>query len=72
VLFQSTYKQDLNQVGGATVWGKLELIQQQRNAFMHGNPQAIDDGLVEVVVTMIPDFHEAWIRSYNLRCARNP
>ncbi len=72
ILFQATYKEDLNQVGGKAVWLKLEEIQQQRNAFMHGNPEAIDDRLVEDTVKLIPDFHEAWIQSFNLRCAKRP
>ena len=70
VLFDSTYGQDLDLLGFASVRRHLELIQTQRNAFMHGNPQSITDSLVEETVVLIPKFHEAWIESFNRRCAK--
>jgi hypothetical protein len=71
VLFDSTYEQDLDLSGFAPVRQHLELIQKQRNAFMHGNPQSITDSLVEETAAIIPRFHEAWIHTFNRRCARH-
>jgi len=69
ILFEARYGDDLDQLGHNTVRVLLEKLQKHRNAFVHGNPEAIDDGLVEETVRMLPAFHEAWIDSYNLRCA---
>jgi hypothetical protein len=70
ILFGVTYENDLYQLGCGTIWQHLEKVQGQRNAFMHGNPEALTDDLVEDTVRFIPEFHEAWIRSFNLRCAK--
>lgn len=70
VLFDSTYGQDLDLLGFALVRQHLELIQKQRNAFMHGDPQSITDSFVEETVALIPQFHEAWIAAFNMRCAK--
>ncbi len=70
VLFDCTYGQDLDRLGFTSIRQHLELIQLQRNAFMHGNPQSITESLVEQTADMIPEFHEAWIESFNMRCAK--
>jgi hypothetical protein len=57
------------ELGCGAIWQQLEVVQRQRNAFMHGNPEAITDGLVADTVRLVPEFHEAWIKSFNLRCA---
>jgi hypothetical protein len=72
ILFGVTYKDDLNQLGCGTIWQHLEGVQRQRNSFMHGNPESITDVLVEDTVKLIPEFQEAWIKSFNTRCARRP
>jgi hypothetical protein len=72
ILFGVTYKDDLNRLGCGTIWQYLEEVQRQRNGFMHGNPESITDVLVEDTVRLIPEFHEAWIKSFNMRCARRP
>lgn len=51
---------------------ELEAAQRKRNAFMHGNPESITDALVDDTVRLIPEFHEAWIKAFNMRCARRP
>lgn len=70
VLFATTYAKDLDQLGHEAVRQHLENVQEQRNAFMHGNPEAISDGLVEETVKMMPAFQEAWTQAFNLRCAK--
>ncbi len=71
ILFDARYGEDLDRLGCTPVRQHLENVQKQRNAFVHGNPEAISDALVEETVMMIPSFQEAWIKSFNLRCARH-
>ena len=47
VAFDSTYKADLEAAGYADVWSHLAQVQERRNLFAHGQPQAIDDALVQ-------------------------
>jgi hypothetical protein len=68
VLFQAKYGDDLDQLGFADIRAHLENLQERRNAFIHGTPEAIDDALVDDTARLMPRFHEAWIRSFNLRC----
>lgn len=70
ILFNTTYGQDLDQLGFSSIRQHLEIIQKQRNAFMHGNPESISDSLVKETVTLIPAFHEGWIECFNMRCAK--
>jgi hypothetical protein len=70
ILFDTKYGEDLDRLGCSVVRAHLENLQRQRNAFVHGNPEAISDALVEDTVRFIPIFHEAWIGSFNLRCAK--
>ena len=70
VAFNSTYKNDLEAVGHGQVWDHLAKIQEQRNRFAHGQPQAIDDALVKTVVEKLKVEHEAWIAVFNRRVAR--
>lgn len=70
VAFDSTYRSDLESVGHEQTWGHLAKIQERRNQFAHGQPQAIDDGLVKVVVENLRLEHEAWIAVFNKRVAR--
>ena len=43
VAFDSTYHSDLVSLGYSDVSAHLARIQEQRNAFVHGSPQSIDD-----------------------------
>ena len=70
VAFGSTYKVDLEEVGFGEIWPHLARIQERRNAFAHGQPQAIDDVLVNAVIAMMKAEHEAWIAVFNRRAAR--
>lgn len=70
VYFGTTYGENLISLGHESVARHLRRVQTQRNAFMHGNPEAIDDHLVEETVRMMPSFHRAWIACFNYRCAR--
>lgn len=70
IAFSSTYRQDLEAVGHGQVWPHLATIQEHRNRFAHGQPQAIDDALVQATVELIKVEHEAWIAVFNKRAAR--
>jgi hypothetical protein len=72
VAFSSTYKKDLEDVGHGHIWPQLALIQERRNQFAHGQPQAIDDALVQGVVEKMKEEHEAWIAVFNKRATRLP
>lgn len=72
ILFGATYGEDLESLSFAPVRQHLEKVQRQRNSFVHGKPEAIDDGLVDEVVKMMPDFQNAWIQSFNKRCTKHP
>jgi len=70
VAFDSTYKSDLEGVGHGQVWPHLAKVQERRNSFAHGQPQAIDNALVTAVVENLRVEHEAWIAVFNKRVAR--
>ena len=67
IAFDSSYFDDLNALGFEDVSKHLSKVQKQRNSFVHGTPQGIDDSLVSSVVEMLKREHEAWIAVYNLR-----
>lgn len=69
IFFGSTYAEDLALLGYKAVGSHLRAVQRHRNAFVHGNPAAIDDALVEETARIIPSFHAAWIACFNHRCA---
>lgn len=70
VAFDSTYKKDLEEVGHGQIWPHLSNVQECRNQFAHGQPQAIDDNLVQSVVEKLKAEHEAWIAVFNKRATR--
>jgi hypothetical protein len=70
VLFETTYWADLTMVGFGSVADLLRKIQERRNSFVHGHPEAIDDDLVESLVHNLKLEHEAWIAVFNLRAAK--
>lgn len=67
IAFDSSYFDDLKVLGFEDVSEHLSRVQKQRNAFVHGTHQSIDDGLVSSVVEMLKREHEAWIAVHNLR-----
>jgi hypothetical protein len=69
ILFGTKYQHDLTEVGAAHIGGHLVRVQESRNKFIHGDPKALSDRLVEDVVRLLKDEHEAWIRVFNRRIA---
>ncbi|NJO13623.1 MAG: hypothetical protein HC872_09350, partial [Gammaproteobacteria bacterium] len=63
------YVDDLKSVGAEEIGGHLARVQDARNRFMHGEPQALSDKLVTDVVHKLKDEHDAWIAVYNRRIA---
>ena len=70
IAFDSTYHSDLVALGHSDVSTHLARVQEQRNAFVHGSPQSIDDSLAVSVVEMLKREHEAWIAVFNHRVSR--
>lgn len=70
ILFETSYRADLNMLGFEQVGQHLDRVQERRNDFAHGDPEAINDALVEAVVENLKREHEAWIAVYNRRVAR--
>ena len=71
VLFDASFRADLATLGFERVGQHLDRVQERRNAFAHGEPAAIDDALVKVVVENLKSEHEAWIAVFNHRMVRN-
>lgn len=67
ILFDATYRGDLNELGFAPVAQHLALVQERRNDFTHGDPHAIDDALVAAVIENLKTEHEAWVAVFNYR-----
>ena len=72
IAFDSTYHSDLVSLGYSDVSAHLARIHKQRNEFVHGSPQSIDDSLATAVVGMLKQEHEAWIAIYNHRVSKPP
>lgn len=62
-----TYYDDLSSVGSEHIAGHLAQVQDSRNRFIHGEPRAVSDRVVERVVSRLYEEHEAWIDVFNLR-----
>lgn len=67
ILFGVRYRDDLIAVGAEEVDGHLARVQDARNRFVHGEPGAISDELVEAVVKKMKVEHDAWIAVFNRR-----
>lgn len=63
----NTYYSDLEKLGYERISDLLKRIQIKRNQFMHGEPEAIDDALIEDIVCMLKTEHESWIDVFNMR-----
>ena len=74
IVFSSTYWADLKDLGYSNVANLLERVQQRRNEFAHGHPEAIDDSLVKDLVAGLKEEHQSWIAVFNKRIsyARTP
>ncbi len=69
ILFGVKYLDDLMAVGAEHIGGHPSRVQACRNRFVHGEPKAISDGLVEAVVRLLREEHEAWIAVFNRHIA---
>lgn len=72
ILFGKTnsYFLDLENLGFEKIAKLLHRIQDKRNEFMHGKPEAIDDILIEDIVSSLKEEHESWIKVFNLRSVK--
>lgn len=67
IVFSTTYWKDLNDLGYSNVSTLLKDVHTRRNNFVHGQPEAIDDALVEKLIKGLKDEHESWIAVFNRR-----
>ena len=72
IVFAATYWSDLSELGFERVVRLLQFVQKRRNEFAHGQPAAIDEGLIKNLVEALKDEHEAWIAVFNRRATRCP
>jgi hypothetical protein len=70
LIWSTTFWDDLRNLGFGTEADHLKNVQEWRNAFVHGNPESIDDGLVQATVEHLQTVQQGWIAVYNLRCTR--
>lgn len=67
VVFSTTYRADLSDLGYGNVAALLKKVEGCRNKFMHGEPEAIDDLLVQELVAGLQQEHQGWIAVFNRR-----
>jgi hypothetical protein len=72
LLFGTTFANELARLDFSDVKRHLDAVQDARNAFIHGTPEAITDSLVRQVAEKLPDVQRAWIALYNARCLSPP
>jgi hypothetical protein len=70
LLFETSFGSDLAAVGFPSTYAHIAAVQRARNAFIHGEPEAITDDVVEATVNRLPEVQEAWIALYNRRCTQ--
>lgn len=70
LLFASSFAAELDRLGFGDVKAHLDKVQNARNAFIHGNPEAITESLVHQVAQRLPEVQQAWIALYNAQCVR--
>jgi hypothetical protein len=64
----TTFWDDLATIGYAKAAEQLKLVQERRNSFVHGEPEAIDNDLVRTTVERLLDIQLGWVAVFNLRC----
>ena len=69
IAFSTSYNSDLIDTGYSNTASLLQRVQASRNKFMHGHPEAIDDTLVEDLISGLKEEHESWIAVFNRRIA---
>jgi hypothetical protein len=67
ILFGVKYLDDLIAVDAESVGGHLARVQDARNRFVHGDPEALSHDLVAAVVKNLKAEHDAWIAVFNRR-----
>ena len=67
LLFSTTYWSDLNALGFQQIANLLQRVQERRNQFSHGHPEAIDDTLIRDLIASLKEEHQAWIAVFNHR-----
>jgi hypothetical protein len=65
MLFGRTFWVELSMDNNAHVAEHFQKVQKQRNDFIHGNPEAIDDSMVRRTVDVFPAMQLAWIAAFN-------
>lgn len=70
LLFESNFSNDFISVSNENLYSLLIDIKKIRNEFIHGNPEAITDEIVEKVIDNLEPIQKAWIDLYNLKCSR--
>lgn len=63
-----TFWDDLSAEGYAEAAAHLKRVQARRNAFVHGDPAAIDDDLVASTVAQLEAVQLGWVALFNKRC----
>jgi hypothetical protein len=69
LLFSVTFKDDLVSIGKKDVYDHLIQLQNKRNEFIHGKPDAIDETLINDTIEKLQETQAGWIILYNRRCA---
>lgn len=62
-----TFWKDLERIEAVEAARTLQRLQDRRNAFIHGDPEAIDDVLVSEVMTNSATISLSWIQLFNER-----
>ncbi|EHQ24599.1 hypothetical protein [Mucilaginibacter paludis] len=68
LVFDTSFKDDLIQIGSPLIYDHLKNLQERRNAFIHDNPIAINEQLISDTLIHLQDIQAAWIKLYNKRC----
>jgi hypothetical protein len=72
-LYRRTWKlsfaDDLRAEGFAAEALLIDQVQRARNAFVHGDPEAIDDDLVDLTLQRLESAQRGWIALFNKRCS---
>lgn len=72
LLFETNFSKDFISVSNENLYLLLIEIKKIRNEFIHGNPEAITDEIVNKVINNLVPIQKAWIDLYNLKCTRKP
>ncbi|WP_242130340.1 hypothetical protein [Sphingobium sp. Sx8-8] len=67
-IWQTNFWADLEAEGFSGEATLLRRIQKARNAFVHGDPEAIGDDLVDATLAHLENVQKAWIILFNKRC----